>query len=275
VLDPPAQTMTVRSDVRTVAGSRGASVSVRRVNDFTLLASGWIGDGATPRRVPVVVEDPANFAAGAFRTALSSYGVSVAGSTTVSSAPFGSLHVVNVPSPPLAQLVTMMNRESVNHYAELLFKNAGRGLDGLLSGSADAGFLKLADFLHIKVGTDPGSVYAVDGSGLSGMNRVTARAQVQLLSHAHTAAWGSIFHASLPVAGQSGTLRQRMVRSAAQGNLHAKTGTTADVVALSGYVTAENGEVMAFAFIYNGPDKDRARGTMDLLGPALAGLVRK
>jgi D-alanyl-D-alanine carboxypeptidase/D-alanyl-D-alanine-endopeptidase (penicillin-binding protein 4) len=248
---------------------------VRQVNDFTLQASGWIGDGASARRVPIVLEDPANYAAGAFRAALAHNGVAVAGQTTVSTAPAGARYLIDVPSPPLAQLVTAMNRESINHYAELVFKNAGRGLDGLLSGSADAGLLKLADFLYVKVGTDPGSVYAVDGSGLSTMNRVTARAQVQLLSHAHQASWGPILHASLPVAGQSGTLRERMLRSAAQGNLHAKTGTTADVVALAGYVTATNGEILAFSFIYNGPDRDRARGTIEMLGPALAGLARR
>jgi D-alanyl-D-alanine carboxypeptidase/D-alanyl-D-alanine-endopeptidase (penicillin-binding protein 4) len=61
-----------------------------------------------------------------------------------------------------------------------------------------------------------------------------------------------------------------MRRTPAQDNLHAKTGTTADVVALSGYVAARTGEVLAFAFLYNGKDRWNARVTIDEMGAALA-----
>ena len=115
---------------------------------------------------------------------------------------------------------------------------------------------------------------ATDGSGLSVLDRVTPRALVQLLGHAHAAPWGSAFHASLPVAGESELLRRRMRATPAQGNLHAKTGTTNTVVGLSGYVTAENGEVLAFALLYNGTDRGRAREAMDAIGPTMAAFSR-
>jgi D-alanyl-D-alanine carboxypeptidase/D-alanyl-D-alanine-endopeptidase (penicillin-binding protein 4) len=60
----------------------------------------------------------------------------------------------------------------------------------------------------------------------------------------------------------------------AEGNLHAKTGTTNDVVGLAGYVTAENGEVIAFTFIHNGADRWNARATIDAMGATLAGFAR-
>jgi D-alanyl-D-alanine carboxypeptidase/D-alanyl-D-alanine-endopeptidase (penicillin-binding protein 4) len=60
----------------------------------------------------------------------------------------------------------------------------------------------------------------------------------------------------------------------AQGNLHAKTGTTNDVISLSGYVTAENGEILAFAFLYNGADRWNARETIDAMGPTMAAFRR-
>jgi D-alanyl-D-alanine carboxypeptidase/D-alanyl-D-alanine-endopeptidase (penicillin-binding protein 4) len=60
----------------------------------------------------------------------------------------------------------------------------------------------------------------------------------------------------------------------AQGNLHAKTGTTNDVVALSGYVSGRAGEVFAFAFLYNGKDRWNARATIDEMGVALATFAR-
>ena len=275
VLDPPALTVNVQSAVRTIPGSRGSSISLRTLPDQTIQARGWIGSRSNPARLPLVVEDPASFTAGAFRSALVESGVKIGGLTRVAPKPEGTRHLTDLPSPPLSELITSMNRESINHYAELIFRNSGRGVDGLIAGSADAGFMRLDDFLSTKVGTDPGSVYAVDGSGLSVLNRVTPRALIHLLSHAHRAPWGPVFHASLPVAGESATLRDRMRNTAAQGNLHAKTGTTSAVVALSGYVTAENGEILAFAFLYNGPDGGNARTTIDYLGPALVALSRK
>jgi D-alanyl-D-alanine carboxypeptidase/D-alanyl-D-alanine-endopeptidase (penicillin-binding protein 4) len=97
---------------------------------------------------------------------------------------------------------------------------------------------------------------------------------VQLLAYAHKAPWGSVFHASMPVAGESELMRRRMRATPAQGNLHAKTGTTNTVASLTGYVTALNGEVLAFAFIYNGRDRFGARATMDRMGPTLANFYR-
>jgi len=105
--------------------------------------------------------------------------------------------------------------------------------------------------------------------------RLTARAMVQLLGCADAASWGEAFHASLPVAGESELLRNRMRQTPAQGNLHAKTGTTGNVISLGGYVTALDGEVLAFSFIYNGYDRWNAKATIDGMGATLASFVRE
>jgi D-alanyl-D-alanine carboxypeptidase/D-alanyl-D-alanine-endopeptidase (penicillin-binding protein 4) len=65
-----------------------------------------------------------------------------------------------------------------------------------------------------------------------------------------------------------------MKGSPAQGNLHAKTGTTNDVIALGGYVTAADGEVIAFSFIYNGADRWTAKSMIDVMGETLANFAR-
>jgi D-alanyl-D-alanine carboxypeptidase/D-alanyl-D-alanine-endopeptidase (penicillin-binding protein 4) len=97
---------------------------------------------------------------------------------------------------------------------------------------------------------------------------------VQLLAYADRAPWSKQFHESLPIAGREETLRLRMRHTPAQGNLHAKTGTTNDVVALSGYVAARDGEVLAFAFLYNGKDRWNARATIDAMGVTLRDFQR-
>ncbi|MGH7720186.1 MAG: D-alanyl-D-alanine carboxypeptidase/D-alanyl-D-alanine endopeptidase, partial [Gemmatimonadaceae bacterium] len=220
-----------------------------------------------------VVEDPAAFTAGAFRRALAAKGVVIEGQTRFGTASASAELVTSLPSPPLADLLSVMNRESINHYAELIFRSSAR--TETRPGSVEAANALLQTFLSDSVHTTRGSVRAADGSGLSILDRTTPRALVQLLDYSHRAPWADAFHASLPVAGESELLRQRMRHTPAHGNLHAKTGTTNTVISLGGYVTAENGELLAFAFIYNGTDRWNARVTIDAMGATLAGFARE
>lgn len=272
-LEPATRGFTITNTVRTVAGS-GAKLTIRRSGDDKVTVSGTIGSRAGVRRYQLVVGDPAIYAAGALRASMEAKGIVVDGTITEGATPPTATVVTSLPSPPLSRLVSTMNRESINHFAELLWRDAARGLDRSALGSAENANLTLQDFLISQVGTSANAVTATDGSGLSVLDRVTARSLVQLLSHAHHAPWASAFHASLPVAGESELLRNRMKTTPAQGNLHAKTGTTNSVIGLSGYVTAENGEILAFAFLYNGNDRAYARETIDAMGPTMAAFWR-
>jgi D-alanyl-D-alanine carboxypeptidase/D-alanyl-D-alanine-endopeptidase (penicillin-binding protein 4) len=272
VLDPATE-LPVSNKVRTRAGSRAARVIVRTLDDGTIEVRGWIGARAGTRRYQIVVEDPARFTAGAFRRALEAQGITVAGQTRLGETSDTATVVASLPSPPLARLLSVMNRESVNHYAELIFRNAARSSNGG-AGTVESGNSLLQHFMTEKVGAAPGSIYAADGSGLSVLDRVTPRTLIQLLDYAHRAPWSDVFHTSLPVAGESELLRHRMRLTPAQGNLHAKTGTTNTVISLGGYVTAESGEVLAFAFLYNGSDLSKAKETIDAMGATLASWVR-
>jgi D-alanyl-D-alanine carboxypeptidase/D-alanyl-D-alanine-endopeptidase (penicillin-binding protein 4) len=69
---------------------------------------------------------------------------------------------------------------------------------------------------------------------------------------------------ALPVAGVDGTLKRRMLGTSAAGNLQAKTGTLTHVYALSGYVTAANGEHLVFSIMLN-----RYQRPTDALGRSL------
>lgn len=272
-LEPATAGLTIVNTVRTVAGG-GTRINARRIGDDHVVVSGTIGARAGTARHQLVVGDPVTFTAGAFKSALEAQGIPVAGEVRVGRAPDGAPLVTSLPSPPLARLVSVMNRESINIFAELLFRNAARGRNHQTVGSAETAAKTLQQFLTAEVGASSDAVSATDGSGLSVLDRVTPRALVQLLGHAHRAPWGSAFHASLPVAGESELLRNRMRATPAQGNLHAKTGTTSEVIGLSGYVTAENGEILAFAFLYNGRDRWHARETIDAMGPTLAAFSR-
>jgi D-alanyl-D-alanine carboxypeptidase/D-alanyl-D-alanine-endopeptidase (penicillin-binding protein 4) len=273
-LEPMTTTIPVRSKVRLVGG-RGGRIVARRAADGGIDVSGSIGASSGPLRYSLVVDDPALFTAGALRAALQAAGITVDGAVKPGKTPDNAEKVASLPSPPLSRIVSEMNRESINIVAELLFRDAARASASNGVGTAETGLANLRDFMQKKVGADPQQIRVSDGSGLSTLDYMTPRAMIHLLSYAHNGPWSSAFHGSLPVAGESELLRRRMRATPAQGNLHAKTGTTNTVVSLAGYVTAKDGEILAFSFIYNGNDRWNAKATIDAMGATLANFVRE
>ncbi|MEO8336462.1 MAG: D-alanyl-D-alanine carboxypeptidase/D-alanyl-D-alanine-endopeptidase [bacterium] len=273
-LEPVTTTIALRSNVRIVGGA-GGRISAHRSSDGAIDVSGTIGSLSGPRRYSLVVDDPALFTAGALNAGLQNAGISVAGTVRAGRVPPTASKAASFASPPLSQIVSEMNRESINIVAELLYRDAARAAAADGMSSAEIAQANLRDFLGKKVGADPQSVRIFDGSGLSTLDYLTPRTMIHLLSYAHKGPWSSAFHGSLPVAGESELLRRRMRGTPAEGNLHAKTGTTDVVVALGGYVTAKDGEIVAFSFIYNGKDRWNAKATMDAMGATLANFVRE
>jgi D-alanyl-D-alanine carboxypeptidase/D-alanyl-D-alanine-endopeptidase (penicillin-binding protein 4) len=273
-LEPATTAIPLRSSVRLVGG-RGGRIIARRAADGGIDVSGSIGSASGPLRYSLVVDDPALFTGGALRAALQNVGITVDGTVKPGKTPGSAEKVASFDSPPLSQIVSEMNRESINIVAELLFRDAARASASDGTVTAAAGLANLREFLQKKVGVDPQSVRVSDGSGLSTLDYLTPRVMVELLSYAHRGPWSSAFHGSLPVAGESELLRRRMRATPAQGNLHAKTGTTNTVIGLGGYVTSKSGEIIAFSFIYNGNDRWNAKATMDGMGATLANFVRE
>ena len=119
--------------------------------------------------------------------ALIARGVKVDGGIKLGKTPPTATKVTGLQSPALATMIAAMNRESINHYAELLFRNAARGPTRNAVGSVQNAGSTLDKFFASKVGVDTTRLIFADGSGLSTLDRVTPRSQVQLLSYAHRA----------------------------------------------------------------------------------------
>jgi D-alanyl-D-alanine carboxypeptidase/D-alanyl-D-alanine-endopeptidase (penicillin-binding protein 4) len=271
-LEPATTSIPVESSVRVVGGS-GGRISASRRSDGSITVRGTIGAKSGPLKYSLVADNPPLFAAGALQAALQKAGVIVDGPARLGQTPHGAVEVAALSSPPLAQVIGEMDRESINIFAELLFRAAGRPPNA--QGTVETAEANLREFMARKAGTSANFIQVSDGSGLSLLDRVTPRSMVQLLSYAHRSDWSSAFHAALPVEGESGTLKRRSRGSPARGNLHAKTGTTNTVAALGGYVTAKNGEILAFSLIYNGADRGNAKAAMDQVGNAMAEFVRE
>jgi D-alanyl-D-alanine carboxypeptidase/D-alanyl-D-alanine-endopeptidase (penicillin-binding protein 4) len=273
-LEPASSAVPLTSNVRLVRGS-GGHIVARQRGDGSIDVSGTIGSNSGPLRYSLVMPDPALYTAGALRAALQGAGITVDGTIKPGKTPAAAQKVASFLSPPLSEIISEMNRESINIVAELLFRDAARANAPNGISTAEAGLTNLRDFLTRKVGANAQAIKVSDGSGLSTFDYLTPRTMIQLLSYAHRGPWSSAFHGSLPVAGESELLRRRMRSTPAQGNLHAKTGTTDTVIGLGGYVTAKDGEIVAFSFIYNGGDRWNAKSTMDAMGATLANFVRE
>lgn len=151
-------------------------------------------------------------------------------------------------SPPLSRILPIVNKPSQNFYADMLLKAVGAHAHDL--GSWSNGESVVKDLLTT-VGVNPGSLNMADGSGLSRRNLIEPRQALALLVYMYGRPDFEIFEGSLPVMGVDGTLRSRMKGTPAEGNVKAKTGTIGGVRALSGYLTANNGNRLAFSMIAN------------------------
>ena len=149
------------------------------------------------------------------------------------------------------QLLSPMMKRSDNYYAESLFYQLAALSGNKRATRKDAvGYI---DLLIRQIGLNPSDYQIADGSGLSLYNYVSPELLVSLLQYAwHNEAIRSHLYAALPIAGVDGTLEKRMRRTAAEGNVHAKTGTVEGISSLSGYCTSPEGHVLAFSIINQG-----------------------
>jgi D-alanyl-D-alanine carboxypeptidase/D-alanyl-D-alanine-endopeptidase (penicillin-binding protein 4) len=209
---------------------------------------------------------PALYAAQLFRRYLVDAGVSVRGPARVGIAHADAAALGYVYSPRLSSLVRFMDTYSDNFTAEMLLKQVGAVQRG--SGTAGAGAGETLELLAT-AGVSLQGIRMADGSGLSRIDRWTAAGLAAVLRQM----WldpdlRPYITTSLPVAGMTGTLLYRMRNTPAYGFVRAKTGTTDQASALSGFV----GTRYAFSIVENGSpiNTSAAHRTQDAFAEVLA-----
>jgi serine-type D-Ala-D-Ala carboxypeptidase/endopeptidase (penicillin-binding protein 4) len=180
-----------------------------------------------------------------FRAALKANGVVVVGGDRTGTLGNGGPVLASRTSAPLKDLVSHALKKSDNTYAELLMKEIGaRSGNGSTAGGIGA---VRSQFDRFGIA----SPLMVDGSGLSSLNRSTARQQVQWLSKIRVSPAGVAFRAALPIGCVDGTMKSRFCGTSAATKVVAKTGTLDFITALAGYTTTANGRVVTFSMIGN------------------------
>lgn len=178
--------------------------------------------------------------------------------------------LASVQSAPLAEQMAYMLQTSDNQVAEATGRNLAlaAGAPGSFAGAAQTIKETLAD-----LEVDTTGMALVDASGLSGKNLVSAAQLTAAMQVATTAPDLEAAVTGLPVAGEQGTLEQRMVGTDAAGNVQAKTGTLSSVASLTGTVQTEDGRTLLFSFVANNQPGvlTNARFAVDRGAVALAG----
>ncbi|MGI9608069.1 MAG: D-alanyl-D-alanine carboxypeptidase/D-alanyl-D-alanine endopeptidase [Acidimicrobiales bacterium] len=192
--------------------------------------------------------DPAQFAAAFFDDLLEAREVVIRQSAASGEAPVGAGDLVEPLVSDVAQVVTdQMMSVSDNMAAELLLKEIG--LEDSGTGTTLAGAAAVESLLRAE-GFSTAETDVVDGSGLASENRVSCQLLVEVLE----ASAGTPVHDGLAVAGESGTLEERLVNTIAEGKVRAKTGRLNEVGALAGTAETGDGSTITFAWIGNTTD---------------------
>ncbi len=151
-------------------------------------------------------------------------------------------------SEPLSEIIKETNVNSNNLYAESLFRFLGTRytLPGTIHNSQDL----LKDYWRRR-GVNTQNAIIKDGCGLAPQDAVSAKTFVQLLTIMSRSTNQEAWLASLPVSGQSGTLKSLCPGTPLEGRIHAKSGTIAGTKNFAGYIDMPNGETWVFAILIN------------------------
>jgi D-alanyl-D-alanine carboxypeptidase/D-alanyl-D-alanine-endopeptidase (penicillin-binding protein 4) len=284
---PSTNVYQIRNEVLTGAKGSLQKLSVERAPGSTeLIVSGSMPVGAQPHSISIAIDRPAEFAAALLKNLLETRGVVIEGHSRARhtgdadawyqtdgsaamtdlqshacgvAADFWSLHSATpIPpspevygqhvSPPIPDALRVMAKISQNLHAEIFLRAAARQKTG--DPSADAALQFEQDF-RVSIGLKEDDVVMTDGSGLSRKDMVSPQSEVSLLRWVTEQPWAATFRSVLPVAGEDGTLMDRMTNTPAAGNVWAKTGSLTHVDSLAGYATSTRGAHLVFSFIGN------------------------
>jgi D-alanyl-D-alanine carboxypeptidase/D-alanyl-D-alanine-endopeptidase (penicillin-binding protein 4) len=254
-IEPAFEYLTIDNRVRTAARGSDPVVHVRRLARSTQ----WQLTGAIPLGRTVIetlpVDDPALFAASALYDALTRRGIAIHGRPIARHRALGEPYaavegeeLASRTSPPLADLLQVMDKVSENLHAELLLREVGRVTRG--EGTTANGLAEMTAYLTA-TGAQPGDWRLEDGSGLARNTLVTPRLLTHILAREAQSPDSALWISLLPTGGEDGTLSHRLCCMSAGRGIRAKTGTLSRALALSGYADSATHGQLAFSILVN------------------------
>lgn len=249
---------------------RGQIIADRSFKESLDHGEGWCWDDDNPYLIPLTIGRKDNFTS-TLAEEISRLGINLEGVQLMQGRKPDNAKLLDACCHSITQVLERMMKMSDNFYAESMFYQTAASLGHRPAKAIDA--RNVTKKLINRLGLDANAYRIADGSGLSLYNYVTAELLVRLLRHAwRTPSISKALIASLPVAGVDGTLKSRMLKTPAQGNVRAKTGTLTGISSLAGYCTTPNGHELAFAIINQGIlDKTTGKAFQDRVCRVLCG----
>jgi serine-type D-Ala-D-Ala carboxypeptidase/endopeptidase (penicillin-binding protein 4) len=245
---------TVTNELTTTDSGAPNVVAVQRAKDDKLLLklTGNVPLGMAPIAYRRRVESPLHYAGYALVEALRANRIQVPRRVRLAATPKGMALLASHKSRALSEQLAALGKNSDNFTAEMLTKVLAAERVGVPGGTEHGGRVVLQALR--KLGVPTGGLRFVNGSGLFGTNRVSAAQLTAVLGAMYRdPSLRPEFLWQLAIGGVDGTLAERFVQLPAPRVVRAKTGTLADVVALSGYVLGRTPErVFAFSVLTNG-----------------------
>jgi D-alanyl-D-alanine carboxypeptidase/D-alanyl-D-alanine-endopeptidase (penicillin-binding protein 4) len=261
-MDPPLAGMNLSTELS--LGGAGECRDVRRYITVETSASritvrGQLPpscDGATTYLQPLAATA---FSGAAFSGMWREMGGDGPVATVAGKAPATARVLSEVVSDPLGRILPDINKFSSNPMIRSLYLTLGRmaPVSGDTVADAESAVRQTLAAHHL---SDAGLVLE-NGAGLSRTERVTARLLGETLREAARGPYASELLASLPVAGQSGTLKRRLTDLGPR--LRLKTGTLNDVAALAGYWQAPNGQRLVIVALVQADEVTRYKPALD------------
>lgn len=216
---------------------------------------GTIPTNFTGFTISAALPDPALFAARMLKEELEKQGITFQGSakTTLTAPDYTSMTLLHTyESPKLKDIIVIINKRSFNLYADIILRQlavyAGK------KASLQNGLGELNNFLQKNHLAEPEDTVIYDGSGLSRDNLVTPRTLLKTLAFMTQSPHFSYYYNSLATPDDRGDLlllRRFLKPKKAVSRVRVKGGTIDSVKAAAGYVTDQDGKLIAFVMIAN------------------------
>ncbi|HEX9674006.1 MAG TPA: D-alanyl-D-alanine carboxypeptidase/D-alanyl-D-alanine-endopeptidase [Burkholderiales bacterium] len=205
----------------------------------------------------------AHYVLGLFRVLWHELGGKFAGTVRDGTVSADARPIASVESPALAQVVRDMNKFSNNVMARQLYLTLGAETAGEPATAEKAGRV-IRDWLAGKGLSFPEMILE-NGSGLSRVERISARHLGQLLLSSFQSPVMPEFIASLPLAAMDGTMKKRLADADVAGQAHIKTGSLTGVRSIAGYMLDARGRRWVVVSIVNHPNAGNAQAAQDAL----------
>ncbi len=253
-LAPPLEYFGIDNRITTVGAQVVPAIRISRPHGIRQIELwGSVPAGHATIGETIAIDDPALYAASALYEALTRRGVAIRGGPAArhraafedTEAPTGTV-VAYRTSPPLGQLLQVMDKISQNLFAELMLREAGRVERH--SGTRESGIEEL-NALLADTGATKDDARLEDGSGLARNVMVAPRLLTRVLVYMHSIPkYRDDWVALLPVGGEDGTLKRRFANTP---GIRAKTGSLARAISLAGYAESKTYGRVAFSIMVN------------------------